>query len=105
MEHNRWVIQQLIIGYAASSPEVAKALADAIKRQNTDDAYAKAAAKAEWKAVRNKHRSGIYHMHPCICTYDHIDAVDSGAKAYDEVLNNAIPDILMLVDGIPVRRD
>jgi hypothetical protein len=31
--------------------------------------------------------------------------VDSGAKAYDEVLNNAIPDILMLVDGIPVRRD
>lgn len=105
MEHNRWVIQQLIIGYTASSPEVAKALADAIKRQNTDDAYAKAAAKAEWKAVRNKHRSGIYHMHPCICTYDHIDAVDSGAKAYDEVLNNAIPDILMLVDGIPVRRD
>jgi hypothetical protein len=105
MEHNRWVIQQLIIGYAASSPEVVKALADAIKRQNTDDVSAKAAAKAEWKALRNKHRSGIYHMHPCICTYDHIDAVDSGAKAYDELLNNAIPDILMLVDGIPVRRD
>lgn len=37
-------------------------------------------------------------MHANICSYDHIDVVDSGAKGYDETLNSKIPMFIEKVD-------
>ena len=38
-------------------------------------------------------------IHPNICSFDHLDKVDSGAKKYDSDLCNSIPDIIRIVDG------
>jgi hypothetical protein len=48
--------------------------------------------KADLKSPKNK-------IHCCICDFNHLEAVDPGAKDYDEKLNNGIPIILKLVDG------
>ena len=48
--------------------------------------------KADLKSPKNK-------IHYCICDFNHLEAVDPGAKYYDEKLNNGIPIILKLVDG------
>jgi hypothetical protein len=48
--------------------------------------------KAVLKSPKNK-------IHCCICDFNHLEAVDPGAKDYDEKLNNGIPIILKLVDG------
>lgn len=38
-------------------------------------------------------------IHPNICDYKHLALVDPTAQPYDEKLNDAIPRILMLIDG------
>lgn len=48
--------------------------------------------KADLKSPKNK-------IHCCICDFNHLEAVDPGAKKYDEKLNKGIPIILKLVDG------
>ena len=48
--------------------------------------------KAVLKSPKNK-------IHCCICDFALLEAVDPGAKGYDEKLNNGIPIILKLVDG------
>ena len=48
--------------------------------------------RKDLKSPKNK-------IHYCICDFDHLEAVDPGAKGYDEKLNNDIPTILELVDG------
>ena len=48
--------------------------------------------KAVLKSPKNK-------IHYCICDFALLEAVDPGAKGYDEKLNNGIPIILKLVDG------
>jgi hypothetical protein len=53
--------------------------------------------KKALKAPKNK-------IHYCICDFNHLDAVDPGAKYYDQKLNNGIPDILDHVDGYQYRK-
>lgn len=117
MEHNRWNMQVLILGYAAcdreSVAEIQKALircrlqlesADAELQKGRIDAEEHQervkGAKAAFKATKMLYRNSIRHMHNCICAFDNIDRVDIGAKEYDAMLNGAIPDILHLVDGL-----
>jgi hypothetical protein len=49
-------------------------------------------------------KSPINKIHYCICDFDHLDAVDPGAKLYDQKLNNGIPLILKLVDGYHYKK-
>ena len=37
-------------------------------------------------------------MHPNICSYDHLDVVDNGAKGYDATLNSKISMFIEKVD-------
>ena len=67
-----------------------------LKKQEAD--YLKT-TKGNFDKEKNTIKIGSYRKHPNICCYDHLDNVDSGAKSYDEYLNNAIPDIIELVDG------
>lgn len=101
-EHNRWNVQQLLFGYspcdkskddelrelnerciAASRNHMGK------ERENLQKALKE--KKNEWKESEDR-------LHPNICSHDHLDAVDSGAKSYDATLNGIIPIIKEKVD-------
>lgn len=56
-------------------------------------------AKADFKANKERLKESEYRIHPNICGYSHLDEVDSGAKQFDIDLNNAIAEIIILVDG------
>lgn len=49
-------------------------------------------------------KSPINKIHYCICDFGHLDAVDPGAKLYDQKLNEGIPLILKLVDGYHYKK-
>ena len=98
MEHNRWDMQELVLGFAACD----KKSQDVIKRA-LEAFRAKEISKAEYKQCRDSYRTSIYHMHNCICSFEHLDNVENEAKDYDAMLNNAIPEILRLVKGIPQK--
>ena len=88
-EHNRWNIQQLLLGFIPADKEID----EKVQNKNgglTNDELKK--YKKDLKSPKNK-------VHYCICDFDHIDKVDAEAKKYDEMLNNGIPLILAHVDG------
>lgn len=127
-EHNRWNVQQLLMGFAPADKAKLDefALLDANKKT-------KAAEKAceKWKEKvgfshltepieqkrakrhnlykqsphgqydekKNELKHGPRHIHPNIIHYDLLNVYDSGAKGYDAALNKGIPDILQMVDG------
>ncbi len=141
-EHNRWNIEQLLLGYSASDEkldevfrlkvlaEQFKALAKEYEEEEGDkkksSQYSDQAKKyiemakekyARWvkdnnlcieiKADKFKPKNEVkeceWRIHPNICSYSHMDAVDPGAKPYDRMLNNAIPAILESVDSRPSK--
>jgi hypothetical protein len=118
LEHNRWMVQQLILGFSACDADavadikgalIEKKLAlgelERIKADLDEESYKtrKKSIDNKFKVVVNGYRNSIRHQHQCICAYDNIDNVDMGAKAYDTMLNNAIAAILRRVDGIAER--
>lgn len=126
-EHNRWNVQQLLLGYSPCNKDEDMKFQSLNANCNTEQAkeeYNKWKKDVSWSSLSPKERIlkkqeadylkttkgnfdkekntikiGSYRKHPNICCYDHLDNVDSGAKSYDEYLNNAIPDIIELVDG------
>jgi hypothetical protein len=99
MEHNRWDLQELILGFAACDKDSQNAIKVALAKFRAGKIE-----KDEFKKCRASYRSTIYHMHSCICSFELLDNVDDGAKDYDKKLNSAIPRILRLVKGIPLYR-
>lgn len=128
-EHNRWNIQQLVLGYSPCN----EAKDNEFKRLNKNlnkedrnewrDKYAESKGKkwddlspleqlkargdesyfkttyGKYDCEKNKCKEGVDRIHPNICEYHHLDEIDSGAKIYDETLNKSIPRILELVDN------
>ena len=92
-EHNRWDVQQLLMGYMPAD----QTQLDLLKQLDADGN-----TKA-YKQKKEELKHGLYHIHPNIIHYDLLDVYDSGAKDYDEKLNNGIPTILKLVDGYHCR--
>ena len=88
-EHNRWDVQQLLMGYMPADQVELDKFKQLDAEGKTD----------EYKQKKENLKHGLYHIHPNIIHYDFIDIYDSGAKDYDEKLNNGIPIILKLVDG------
>lgn len=102
-EHNRWNIQQLMLGYNPCSKEVD----DLFQRLNNDNIAANSISeeeakmqKKEFKNRKVEYKEGEDRVHPNICDFAHLDSVDYGAKGYDVVLNGAIPEILEIADGL-----
>ena len=56
------------------------------------------AAKAKLKAAKRQYKESEFRIHPNLCSYEHLDLVDSGARSYDIDINNSIPRLLELVD-------
>lgn len=48
--------------------------------------------------VKENYKTGENRMHANICSYDHLDVVDSGAKGYDVTLNSKISMFIEKVD-------
>jgi hypothetical protein len=93
-EHNRWDVQQLLMGYMpADQVEL-----DMFKQLDAEGKIDES-KKPIYKQKKENLKHGLYHIHPNIIHYDLLDIYDSGAKDYDEKLNNGIPIILKLVDG------
>lgn len=113
-EHNRWNVQQLLMEFSPCGKhddEECCMLNNAyreisLKKQEYDEkslpdvirlAFNK--AKADFKSKKENLKESEDRIHPNICGYSHLDDVDFGAKQFDINMNNAIPMILVKVDG------
>ena len=110
-EHNRWNIQQLILGYSPCDEELDKIFElrniEGKKSLKVKEEY------LEWKKrmlnvsgninslgdIKDDVKECQLRIHPNLCCYDHLMKVDSGAQKYDADLNNAILKIITIVDG------
>ena len=125
-EHNRWNVQQLLLGFSPADAETLEELAklnaaldgdakmkrkewrDSIgwntmeplqqKRAKEDNTY-KVLPHGQYDEKKNELKHGPNHIHPNIMHYDLLDIYDAGARDYDETLNNGIPYILQMVEG------
>jgi hypothetical protein len=126
-EHNRWNVQQLLMGYSPCdkdadnefrglNDEYVKAYA-AFKAWSKTVGWEKLSkeeqgrlmgseklcidlnnAKDNFKSTKENYKECEDRVHPNICSFDHLDYVDFGAKSYDIYLNSVIPTIKLLVD-------
>ena len=88
-EHNRWNLQQLLLGFTPCSKEKDEKLRKAVVDGN----------ETEVNRIKEELKSSYERIHPNICDFNHLAKVDPGAQPYDGGLNAAIPRILQLVDG------
>ena len=107
-EHNRWNMQQLLLGYSPCDAELDR-IFERINNKESDEIVRK--DYQEWKKknhvgestsvnIKKDVKESELRMHPNICEFEHLDIVDSDAKSYDKMLNtNAIPEIILLVDS------
>ncbi len=110
-EHNRWNIQQLLLGFSACDEELDAMFADAERGEDISSRFScwcdkNLGMKPDLTATKPKKlvKASALKLHPNICDYNHLDVVDKGAKPYDMDLNNAIPTILRLVDLRPTAK-
>lgn len=113
-EHNRWNVQQLLMEFSPCGKhddEECCVLNNAyreisLKKQEYDEkslpdvirlAFNK--AKTDFKSKKENLKESEDRIHPNICGYSHLDDVDFWAKQFDINMNNAIPMILVKVDG------
>lgn len=88
-EHNRWNLEKLLMGFSPMN-----------KQQ--DEQYrllVKEGKKSAIKRLKQIHKSSATNIHPNICDFNHLLNTDPSARVYDVRLHNAIPYILLLVDG------
>lgn len=88
-EKNRWNMEKLLFGYLPCS------------KKDDDDlqSYVENAEVEKHTALKKEIKSRPTRMHPNICSYEHLNVIDPGAKDYDLQLSMHLPEILMLVDG------
>ena len=110
-EHNRWNMQQLLLGYAPADEELDKVFE---KINGGGDKAEIEKDYKEWKEknlhvstfkpkIKNDVKECPLRIHPNLCSFGHLDKVDSGAKKFDSDLCNAIPDIIMIVDANGIK--
>lgn len=93
-EHNRWNVQQLLLGFTPADAKQDREL-----RGYVVNGMIPKERDAKFKTKKNNLKSDVRRIHPNICDYKHLALVDPKAQPYDEKLNDAIPRILMLIDG------
>lgn len=112
-EHNRWNIQQLLLGYSPCDKDLDDIFrkinnesdSDLINKQYADWRVRNLHSKHYSKSIKNDVKECALRIHPNICSFAHLDVVDKGAKPYDAKLNSAIPVIIALVDGYGLKTE
>ena len=111
-EHNRWNIQQLLLGYAPCDKELDYifSLLNLPSKNMTlinmlygNWREANLHSRVFSKKIKDDVKECSLRIHPNICSFKHLDIVDSDAKPYDSMLNAAIPKIIELVDGYGLK--
>lgn len=93
-EKNRWNIEKLLFGYLPCSKKDDDDLQSYVENAEVKETYAD-----KHTALKKEIKSRPTRMHPNICSYEHLNVIDPGAKDYDLQLSMHLPEILMLVDG------
>lgn len=112
-EHNRWNIQQLILGYSPCDVELDSIFKEINVNKETDQVIKKYLVWKEKnlhsnvcsKKIKDDVKESALRIHPNICSFSHLSSVDSGAKKYDEDLNKAICKIISIVDGCKPKKN
>ena len=86
-EHNRWNVQQLLIGFRAYTYSELEKYLDI---KGIDDK----STRAERKIYKKKEQKGPQKAHVDICSFAKLDEMDTLVKMYDYIFNDAIPAIL-----------
>lgn len=92
-EKNRWNMEKLLFGYLPCSKKDDDDLQSYVENAEVKDTC------ADHTALKKEIKSRPTRMHPNICSYEHLNVIDPGAKDYDLQLSMHLPEILMLVDG------
>lgn len=93
-EKNRWNMEKLLFGYLPCSKKD-----DDDLQSYVENAEVKETCADKHTALKKEIKSRPTRMHPNICSYEHLNVIDPGAKDYDLQLSMHLPEILMLVDG------
>ncbi len=86
-EHNRWNVQQLLIGFRAYDNTELKKYLDI---KGVDDK----STREERKSHKAEKKKGSQKAHVDICSFDKLNEVDDVVMTYDYIFNEAIPAIL-----------
>lgn len=92
MEHNRWNAEKLLTGFAPIEKDDDDKLRSLVVNGQVTD-------KQAFNDLKNRLKASPMNVHPNICDFTHLDLIDPWAKDYDQLLNNVIPQLLVLVDG------
>lgn len=93
-EKNRWNMEKLLFGFLPCTKQ------DDMEMQSyVENAVVKEKCVDKHKELKKKIKKRTTRTHPNICSYDHLNIIDPGAKDYDIQLCLHLPEILMLVDG------
>lgn len=92
-EHNRWNVQQLLIGFRAYRDDDF-----ALFRALRAKASSSAEAKAKFESFKSNMKTGPERAHLNICSMALLNDLDKGTVVYDEILNSSIPTILQLIE-------
>lgn len=108
-EHNRWMIQQLLLGYSPCDRVLDKIFEElqngAINEQQAREKYAKwkytnlRTSEIHCRKIKDDVKACSLRIHPNICCMRHLVKIDAGAEKYDVDLNESIPRILSIIDG------
>lgn len=90
-EHNRWNMQQLLMGFRAYNNEELKEFDKIFKATSPN-------RDAVVKEYKNAKKNSSERVHLNICSLEQLLRVDAGTKCYDEYFNTAIPAILKRVE-------
>lgn len=92
-EHNRWNIQQLLMGFRAYKDEELKRFMDLRKEAGLSNE-----AEAIFYEYKEKMKKSPDKVHLNICSISLLNELDKKAKGYDEIFNSSIPAILLCIE-------
>ena len=92
-EHNRWVVQQLLMGLRAYRDNELEEFENLRKKSSSS-----IEAKTAFKEFKNKMKNSSEKVHLNICSISMLHELDSDAEAYDQVFNASIPAILKCIE-------
>lgn len=94
-EHNRWNLEKLLMGFTPMNKEQDEQFRLLVRNEQMAEDKKKEAIN-ELKAI---HKTSPMNIHPNICDFHHLKLTDKDALGYDVMLHNAIPIMLLSVDG------
>ena len=92
-EHNRWNVQQLLMGFRAYKDDELEEF-ECLKKNSSSSIEAKTA----FKEFKDKMKNSPEKVHLNICSISMLHKLDKDAEEYDEIFNASIPAILKCIE-------